>query len=84
MKKKLVEVVWQDPTTFAGWVDDEDMNKPLHHMRTYGILIRRKPEVVVAGTVNSDEKKSGRYADVSKFPLGCIVSINEIATIEVK
>jgi len=83
VRKKIVEVVWQDPTITAGWVADGDLDQPLHLMHSYGVLIRKKPEVVIAGTLNSEEKKD-RYADVTKFPLGCIVEINEISTIEVK
>jgi hypothetical protein len=81
MKKKIVEIKWRDPTIDAGWVD-EDHEKPLPIMRTYGILISKtKEQVVIGGTYDREQKK---YADRTKFPLGCVVEIRVIETVDLK
>lgn len=74
LKKKLVEVTWQDPTIDAGWVDD-DHHTPLTKLKSYGILIRNTPHIVIAGSYDSVQKK---YADRTKFPKGCVESIRVI------
>lgn len=82
MKKKLVEVLWKDPTIEAGWVED-DHNKPLPILHSYGVLIHKGDMVVIAGTISPSEKEK-RYADRTKFPKGCVIEIKELGTIEVK
>lgn len=79
MKKKLVEISWQDPTIDAGWVeDDHDTKLPL--MKSYGLLISKtKTQVSIGGTYDAREKK---YADRTKFPSGCIVAIRVIEVID--
>ena len=81
MKKKIVEVSWRDPTIDSGWVDD-DHNKILPIIRTYGILIsKNKSQVVLAGTFDAKENK---YADRSKIPTGCVSGIRLIEVIDLK
>jgi hypothetical protein len=76
--QKLVEVTWVDPTTDAGW-QENDHKAPLTEMKSYGLLISNtKKQLCIAGTYDKDEKK---YADRSRFPKGCVVKIREIEVV---
>lgn len=80
MKKKLVEIVWKDIVEEAGWIEDEDHDK-LHEIKTYGLLVSKTKDVVtIANTYDSELKKWGGR---NKFPRGCILQINIVATVEV-
>lgn len=79
MKKKIVEVTWQDPAIDPGWIEKDDHHEELPDFKTYGILIRRSPHVVLAGAYDPSSKT---YCDRSKFPKGCIKSIKVIAVVD--
>lgn len=75
---KIVEVNWNDPTVDAGWQDD-DHDLPLTVLRSYGILVSdTEKQVCIAGSYDPEEKK---YADRSRFPKGCVLSIRVIEKI---
>lgn len=86
MKKKVVAVYWRDPTIYAGWQHDEDHDAEtdLPLFVTYGILVGTNNGIVsVAGTVHPETDRD-RYADITKYPKGCIDHIDVIGTLDVK
>jgi len=80
MRKWIVEISWRDPTTDAGWVDEDNHTKKLPILKSYGILIAiTKTQVIIAGSYDPDQKK---YGDRSKFPKGCVESIRNIERVK--
>jgi hypothetical protein len=80
VRKKIVEVSWVDPTTEAGWIEDDNHTQPLPTLKSYGILVSKsKKLVVLAGSYDPDQKK---YADRFKWPTGCVKDIRVIEEVE--
>ncbi len=77
MRRRIVEVTWLDPTIDAGWHED-DPDKPLRELKTYGILVRKGKQITIAGSYDPEHK---RWADVTRFPKGCVISIRVIETV---
>lgn len=75
---QIVEITWVDPTIDAGWCED-DHEKPLTELKTYGILVSHTAkQVCVAGSYDPAEEK---YADRSRFPTGAVIAVRVIQEI---
>jgi len=82
-KKKVVAIHWRDPTIDSGWVEDDTHDKDLPINISYGVLISKGTNIVIAGTVNVEVEKD-RYADRTKFPKGCVDKIEIIGEVTLK
>jgi len=78
LRKKVIEVTWQDIECAAGWHEED--HKPLPILKSVGLLVRKGDPLTIASTYDKENK---RWADVNKFPKGCVLGIREIEVIEV-
>lgn len=79
VKKKLVEVIWVDPETDGGWHED-DHDGPMPRLYTYGLLVRKtKDRLTIA---SGWDPARGNWSDLMRFPIGTVVKINVIKTVE--
>jgi len=79
VRKKLVEIVWVDIQSDAGWQDLPD--KELHPIKTFAILVRKtKTEYLLASTYDSEVKK---YGDLHRFPKGVVQSCTVISMVDI-
>lgn len=72
---KLVEVLWEDITTYAGWNEEmvlHNTDTPLT-FTTVGYLVKKTKDRVVL----SDTKPT--VGNITIFPRGCIKSIQNIS-----
>lgn len=73
---KPVEIDWRDPEITGGWASAKTLKPKLVSIKSYGILVSiDKGVVIIAGTV----AKGGQFADITKFPEGCVVDIREVS-----
>lgn len=76
MKIKLVEIVWRDIQTHAGW---HDGGKHIPDLKAYGLLVNKdKDTITLASCYDPDTKK---WADPMDYPKGCVKSLRIIETI---
>jgi len=79
VRKKLVEIVWVDPETDAGW-HDGDHDQPMDNIYAYGLLVSQTEDRVTLATGFDPAK--GNYSDLMRFPRGCILKMTTILTLE--
>jgi hypothetical protein len=78
MKPIPVLVKWVDPEFVGGWHDKKDVKASMKPIYSIGYLIHQDSDMyVIASTVNVRGKEK-TFADVSKFPRGCVLQIKEI------
>lgn len=69
IKGELIRVVWLDPQTNAGWIEEETH---LESVITVGFFIKESDTTLwMASTYH---KGTEQYADEMIFPKGCILS----------
>ena len=79
VKKKLIEVVWLDPETDGGWRDG-DHDEPMDRIYAYGLLVSKTKDRVPLAAGYDPAKDS--YSDLMRFPIGCVLKITTILTME--
>ena len=78
---KLVEIQWIDAEKDQeGWSEDDPHAEPLV-LRTFGLLVRKDKNYVVHASTYDPE--AGRYSERAKIPVGMVISIREIETVEI-
>jgi len=79
---KAVLVKWRDPEVKGGWHMKAEIDSVMAPIYSIGYLVREdKDTLVVAGTLAPDWDHKGDdmvFADVMKFPMGCVLEIIEI------
>lgn len=75
---KAVIVKWVDPEFCGGWHSESDIHKDMEPITSIGYLIHHTVDMVVLSTTVNERKDDRIFADVAKFPIGCVLSITEI------
>lgn len=70
-KGKLVQIVWQDIQTRAGWQSAEPGK--LKNLPNYGVLVRRDKETITISYGLDPE--TGLWADPTDYPMGCVKAV---------
>lgn len=80
MKKKLVELVWHDIQSDAGWCDLKK-ETILRELKSYGLLVRRGKKVITLA--NCYDPETGKWSDPHDYPKGCIIRMRIIEEVTV-
>jgi len=84
--KQIVCVCWEDIHFHQNWNEHDPqalLNTDLPIFRSIGILIRKSNPVTIAATVTPDEDGKPVYSDITRFPKGCIQSIDTIGELDI-
>ena len=71
MSKKIVEVIWEDIVTDSRWISKKKRKKAKGaKVRSYGVVERRTKKYL-----ELNHSVSGKDADLTVIPIGCIKKI---------
>ena len=84
--KTLVEIIWLDIVTKAGWEPLNLLEQPPYKCKSYGFIVeitktkRKANFVVLAGTVSIDKDTDeiDGWNQLITIPTGCIESIRKL------